>query len=116
MQFDYMNPGTLQNLIDSGFSLGFHGHQHRPQFRDTRFRYGSDQLITVISAGTLCGSASYRFGRAYNIIELNVATLTGRLHLREMQNDDLQCPIWGRRSLPAETAGFLAFNYDPPPN
>ena len=71
MQFDYMNPGILQNLIDSGFSLGFHGHQHRPQFLDTRFRYGGDRRITVISAGTLCGSAAFRFGRAYNIIDLD---------------------------------------------
>jgi hypothetical protein len=55
MQFDYMDPGILQNLIDSGFSLGFHGHQHRPQFLDTRFHYGADRRITVISAGTLCG-------------------------------------------------------------
>ena len=29
---DYMDPDLLQNLIDRGFSLGFHGHQHRSQF------------------------------------------------------------------------------------
>jgi calcineurin-like phosphoesterase family protein len=115
MLFDYMDPGVLQNLIDNGFSLGFHGHQHKPQFLDTRFRYGAERRITVISAGTLCGSASYRFGRAYNIIELDVSTLTGRLHLREMQNDDLQRPIWGRRSLPAASTNFLDFKYDAPP-
>jgi hypothetical protein len=115
MQFDYMDSGILQNLIDSGFSLGFHGHQHRPQFLDTRFRYGGDRRITVISAGTLCGSASFRFGRAYNIVELDREALTGRLHLREMQNDDLQRPIWGCRSLPAEASKFLDFKYDAPP-
>ena len=115
MQADYMDPGILQNLIDSGFSLGFHGHQHRPQFLDTRFRYGGDRRITVISAGTLCGSASFRFGRAYNIVELDTEGQTGRLHLREMQNDDLRLPIWGCRSLPPGTANFLAFEYDPPP-
>jgi hypothetical protein len=115
MQFDYMDPGILQNLIDGGFSLGFHGHQHRPQFLDTRFRYGGDRRITVISAGTLCGSASFRFGRAYNIIELDRTALTGRLHLREMQNDDLQRPIWGCRPLPAGTAKFLDFRFDAPP-
>lgn len=65
VQTDYMNPGVIQNLIDCGFSLGFHGHQLRPEFLDTRFRYGSNARITVISAGTLCGSAAYRFGRAY---------------------------------------------------
>src|SRR6266704_1127518 len=40
LQSDYMDPDLIQNLIDRGFSLGFHGHQHRPQFLDTRFRYG----------------------------------------------------------------------------
>ena len=115
MRSDYMDPGILQNLIDAGFSLGFHGHQHRPQFLDTRFRYGADRRITVISAGTLCGSASYRFGRAYNIIELDVPARTGRLHLREMQNDDLQRPIWGCRSVPEVSTNFLDFKYDPPP-
>jgi hypothetical protein len=115
MQSDYMDPDMLQHLIDGGFSLGFHGHQHRPQFLDTRFKYGGDRQITVISAGTLCGSASFRFGRAYNLIELDVDGRKGRLHLREMQNDNLDFPIWGRRSLPPDSGDFLAFNFDPPP-
>ena len=46
---DYMDPETLQNLIDRGFSLGFHGHQHRPQFLKMRFRYGSDRRITAVA-------------------------------------------------------------------
>jgi predicted MPP superfamily phosphohydrolase len=112
---DYMDPETLQNLIDRGFSLGFHGHQHRPQFLNTRFRYGSDRRITVVSAGTLCGSASFRFGRAYNLIELDTAARSGRFHLREMLNPDLQLPIWGQRPLPPNVASFLPFEYDPPP-
>lgn len=112
---NYMDPDILQNLIERGFSLGLHGHQHRPQFLDTKFRYGGDRRITVISAGTLCGGPSFRFGRAYNIIEVNTDTRTGRLHLREMQNDDLRLPIWGRRSLPAETGAFLDFKFDAPP-
>lgn len=115
MQSDYMDADMLQHLIDGGFSLGFHGHQHRPQFLDTRFKYGSDRRITVISAGTLCGSASFRFGRAYNIIELDTDKRTGRLHLREMQNDKLDFPIWARRPLPPGSGDFLEFEYDPPP-
>jgi predicted MPP superfamily phosphohydrolase len=115
MQSDYMNPDIVQNLIDRGFSLGFHGHQHRPQFFDTRFRHGQERRITVISAGTLCGGASFRFGRAYNLIELDIAARTGRLYVREMQNDDLHLPIWGRRPLPPNTSPFYDFSYDAPP-
>ena len=58
---DYMDASLLQNLIDRGFSLGFHGHQHRPQFLDTRFQHGIDRTIKIISAGTLCGGASFRY-------------------------------------------------------
>jgi predicted phosphodiesterase len=112
---DYMDPDLIQNLIDRGFSLGFHGHQHRPQFIDTRFRHGADRRITVISAGTLCGGASFRFGRAYNVVELDTGSRTGRLHVREMENDNLSLPIWGRRALPPNTSPFYEFEYDPPP-
>jgi len=115
LQFDYMDPDIIQNLIDRGFSLGLHGHQHRPQFLDTRFQYQGGRRMTVISAGTLCGGPSFRFGRAYNIIELDTERNTGLLHLREMQNDNLRLPIWGRRSLPPHIKGYLEFQYDPPP-
>jgi hypothetical protein len=113
-----MDPDIIQNLIDRGFSLGLHGHQHRPQFLDTRFHYQDQggRRITVISAGTLCGGPSFRFGGAYNIIELDTEKRTGLLHLREMQNDNLLLPIWGRRSLPPHTKGYLEFQYDPPPD
>lgn len=114
-QSDYMDPDLIQNLVDREFSLGFHGHQHRPQFLDTRFRHGVERRITIISAGTLCGSASFRHGRAYNIVELDTETRTGRLHVREMQNDNLSMPIWGRRSLPPHTSASYEFRYDPPP-
>lgn len=112
---DYMDPDLIQNLIDRGFSLGFHGHQHRPQFLDTRFRHGTDRKIAVISAGTLCGGASVRHGRSYNIIELDTSTRTGRLHVREMQNDNLSLPIWGNRALPPNTSTYYDFHYDAPP-
>ncbi len=112
---DYMDPDLLQNLIDRGFSLGFCGHQHRPQFLDTRFRHGADRKINVISAGTLCGGASFRHGRAYNVVELDTDNRTGRLHVRETQNDNLSLPIWGRRALPPNTSAYYEFPYDPPP-
>jgi hypothetical protein len=112
---DYMDPDLVQNLIDRGFSLGFHGHQHRPQLLDSRFRHGTNRKLTVISAGTLCGDASFRYGRAYNIVELDISNRTGRLHVREMQNDNLSMPIWGRRTLPPNSLACYDFQYDAPP-
>jgi hypothetical protein len=41
--------------------------------------------------------------------------MTGRLHVREMQNDNLSLPIWGRRALPPNTSAYYDFQYDPPP-
>lgn len=112
---DYMDSDFLQNMIDRGFSLGFHGHQHRHQFLDTRFQYGTDRKITVISAGTLCSGASFRHRRAYNIIELDTDNRTGRLHVREMKNDNLNLPIWGQRTLPPNNSAYFDFHFDPPP-
>ena len=114
METDYMDPDTVQNFIDAGFSLGFHGHQHRPQFLDTRFRHGQNRKISVISAGTLCGDAALRFGRSYNIVELNISKLCGRLHLREMQNDNLLMPIWGPSARSSDRMSYLDFEFDPP--
>ena len=114
-QNDYMDAGILQNLIDSGFSIGLHGHQHRPQCLDTRFTYGGNARISVISAGTLCGRASPRFGRAYNIIELDIEACKGRLHVREILNDEPQPPIWGCRPLPPDASAHLEFAVDSPP-
>ena len=102
-------------MIDSGFSVGLHGHQHRPLCFDTRFNYGGNACLSVISAGTLCGSSSPGFGRAYNLIELDLEACEGHLHVREMLNDDLQQPIWGCRPLPPDTGPYLAFTFNPPP-
>lgn len=115
MQTDYMDAGILQNLLDSGFSIGLHGHQHRAQYFDTCFNYGGDAHISVISAGTLCGNALPHFRRAYNIIEFDLEQCKGRLHVREMQNANAELPIWASRSLPPDANEFLIFTFDPPP-
>ena len=111
---DYMDPDIVQNLIDGGYSLGFHGHQHRPQYLDARFRYHSDRRIAVVSAGTVCGSTAYRFARAYNLIELDTEARRGLLHVREMLNEDLRSPIWGPRFMPINSSHYLDFQFDPP--
>ena len=112
---DYMDADVIQNLIDRGFSLGFHGHQHRPQFLETKFKHGVDRKMIVISAGTLCGGAAFRHGRAYNVIEFDTHNRLGRLHVREMQNANLSLPIWGPRALPPNSSPYYDFRYDPPP-
>ena len=116
MKEDYMDPDIVQNLIDSGFSLGFHGHQHRPEFLNSRFRHGVDRGITVISAGTLCGNAAYGFRRAYNLVEIDTETRSGRLFVREVQNPASAMPIWGPRLLQSQHQHFLEFRFETPPD
>ena len=113
---DYLDADVVQNLIHAGFSLGFHGHQHRPEFIDTRFLYGANRNLTVISAGTLCGGTEPRFSRGYNLVELDPATGKGRLHVREMQNPNMLMPIWGPRALPGAGKSWVEFSFDGPPN
>ena len=114
LETDYMDPDIVQNLVYRDVSLGLHGHQHKPQYLGSRFRYGSDRKITLISAGTLCGGAAYGFRRSYNLIQLNLKHHCGRLHVREMQNDNLQLPIWGQHSSPSNPTGTLDFTFDAP--
>ena len=45
---DFMDPDIVQNLIYRDFSLGLHGHQHKPEYLDYRFRHGSNRKITLI--------------------------------------------------------------------
>ena len=115
MEVAYMDSDTVQNLVYRDFSLGFHGHQHRPQYLDFRFRYGSDRKMTLISAGTLCGGAAYGFRRSYNLVQLDTDKNSGKLHVREMQNENLKMPIWGPHSSPLNPTGALPFTFDPPP-
>lgn len=115
---DYMHRDTLQVMIDNGFSIGLHGHQHKPQFFDEEFLLGEDRKIAVISAGTLCGGpgvlpAGQR--RSYNVIEVDCESLTGRLHLREMMNESFGSPIWGQGSFSSTTHGYRDFTISPPP-
>ena len=115
MESDFMNPEVVQNLIDSGYSLGLHGHRHRPQLLHTRFHHGPKRRITVVGAGTLCGGSASRFGRSYNVIEIDVPRQRARLHVREMQNNDVRMPIWASHILSPDRMRWVDFSFDPPP-
>jgi hypothetical protein len=117
LQLDYMDPDTLQKLIDSGFSIGFHGHQHKPQFIDERFQFGAPRKITVISAGTLCAGPTglpTGFSRAYNLIQIDTEALRATLHLRRMQNDSFDSPIGGPGFFPTSLKTYIEFQLQPP--
>ena len=84
---DYMDVADVYRLIGKGFRLGLHGHQHRAEMA-VRYIYLPDQIpMAVISAGSLCaGQRDLPMGvhRQYNIIELDEALSSARVHVREM--------------------------------
>lgn len=95
---DYLDPEFLQSLMDGGFTLGLHGHQHRPQYIEHRFTADKRRGLAVVSAGTLCGGpATLPSGRmpSYNLIEIDPASSTSRLHVRDMKNSNFATPVWG---------------------
>ncbi len=96
---DYMDASVLQLLIDSGVSLAFHGHQHRQECVDERFRLGpSGRKISVVSSGTLCSGVRHLAPgtpRSYNIVTIDPDALTATVHLRQMLNLPPAMPLWG---------------------
>ncbi len=108
---DYLDADILQQLISHKFTLGFHGHQHRPELIDARFSFGGDAKINVISASTLCsGERALPSGqpRAFNRVVVDTQEKLVQVHLRKMINSDFDNPIWGQHSLRGET--FVGFN------
>jgi 3',5'-cyclic AMP phosphodiesterase CpdA len=110
---DYLDSGFLQLLIDVGVSLGFHGHQHMPECFDERYRIGpSPRKMTVVSASTLCAEPrNLKPGvpRSYNIVELDTAAWTGRVHQRQMVNMLFSLPVWGPGHFNVSNTSYLDF-------
>lgn len=115
---DYLDSGPLQNLIDAGVSLAFHGHQHQTECIDERYRLGPGmRKITLVGAGTLCaGPRALKPGipRSYNVIEIDTDEWTGRLHQRQMLNGKFDLPIWGPGHIIAANTSHFPFSISPP--
>ncbi len=84
---DYMSLAHLYQLIDRGFRIGFHGHQHRAEINSRHAHGLGDERMAVISAGSLCaGRRELPTGtnRQYNVVELSDELTSVRVHVREM--------------------------------
>lgn len=115
---DYVDADVLQNLIDGGFVIGLHGHQHRPQFLEHRFTADRKRAMTVISAGTLCGGPNTLptgRKRSYNLVVIDAGKMSGELHVREMQNSDFSNPVWGAAYVADFSGALMPFEIKAPP-
>ncbi|WP_186308697.1 metallophosphoesterase family protein [Paraburkholderia sp. BCC1885] len=109
---DYLDAEFLQTLMDGHFSIGLHGHQHRPQYLEHRFTADKKRTLTVLSAGTLCGGPqSLPTGRrrSYNLIIIDRENSSGTLHVREMTNNSFSLPVWGAAYVPEFEGSSMKF-------
>jgi 3',5'-cyclic AMP phosphodiesterase CpdA len=84
---DYMSVSTVDRLIGKGFRLGLHGHQHRAAAANRYVHLPEQEMMAVVSAGSLCAGARglpVGVNRQYNLIELDDELTTARVHVREM--------------------------------
>lgn len=85
---DYLHVEQIHALIEYGFRLGLHGHQHRSELLLHEMRLPEYGSLAVLSAGSLAaGQAELPRGanRQYSIIELCEDLTGARLHLREVE-------------------------------
>ena len=94
---DFMDEGTVHFLIDKGFQLGLHGHQHKSDIYDIRFNADQKVKMAILGSGTLCASPQdipAGETRQYNIIEIDGSFDSLRLHIRKTVEQTDGLPIF----------------------
>lgn len=113
-----MDADVLQSLMDGGFVIGLHGHQHRPQFLEHRFTVDGKRGLAVISAGTLCGGPQTLPAgrmRAYNLVLVDTEKRSGAVHVRDMKNSSFGSPVWGPAYVTEFSGASIEFALKTPP-
>ncbi|TET19292.1 hypothetical protein E3J74_06935 [Candidatus Bathyarchaeota archaeon] len=84
---DHLNrKEVLPLLIDRGYVLGLHGHQHKSNIVSYAYHLNPERFMPIISAGSLCADpqaipSGYR--RQYNLIEIDETDYKVKIHVRE---------------------------------
>lgn len=84
---DYMDERVVHQLIDYGFSLGLHGHQHFPAASPYELRLPNLTSMAVVSAGSLSvGDDDLPMGerRQFNLVVLDPEKESVTIHVRAM--------------------------------
>jgi len=88
---DHLNrKEVLPLLIDRGYVLGLHGHQHISSIISYAYHLDPNRLMPIISGGSICANprvipSGYR--RQYNIIEVDEKKFKIKIHVREWFNN-----------------------------
>lgn len=87
----------MQFLIDKGFQMGLHGHQHKSDIFEVKFSADQSIAMQIFGCGTLCASQQdIPLGetRQYSIIELDSSFTDFKFHIRKAVEQPPGLPIW----------------------
>jgi len=119
---NYMDNSRLKNFIESGISIGFHGHQHKTELIHEFSDVIEQKKIIVFSAGTLCGGPNelpVGNNRQYNLIEIvnkdESPNLEVTLHVREKTDSSpFDNPIWTAGRIDSKNVSHYTLEIEKP--
>ena len=83
---DYIDDSVVLTMIDQGYRLALHGHQHKAAVLPYSIYTYEECKMTVVSVGSLCADYDHLprgSNRQYNVLEISEDYLSARLHIRE---------------------------------
>lgn len=83
---DYLDVTSVQKLVDYGYRVGLHGHQHQADASVMTLRLPTAEEMALVSAGSLCvgpGGLAPGVHRQYNILDVQPARSSVRVHIRQ---------------------------------
>ena len=86
---DYMDQRVVHRLIDFGFRVGLHGHQHYPGAAPFELRLPNLTSMAVVGAGSLAvGDSELPMGehRQFNIVVIDPDSESVTVHVRAMSS------------------------------
>ena len=115
---DYMDQRVVHRLIDFGFTVGLHGHQHYPGAAPFELRLPNLTTMAVVGAGSLAaGDNELPMGerRQFNVVVIDPDSRSITVHARSMSaagvftgshRDDFGGNTFIKLSLPAARNGW----------
>ena len=113
---DYMDDRFIKNLIDSGYVLGLHGHQHKNEIIRQENNVIDKKQLLIVSSGTLCGGPNELptgFTRQYNVIhvERSKEEVQITLHNREKTaSSTFDNPIWVAGNIDSTLKSYFEYS------
>lgn len=86
---DYMDARVIHRLIDFGFSVGLHGHQHYPGAAPFELRLPNLASMVVVAGGSIAvGDSELPMGeqRQFNVVNIDPDTGCITVHVRAMSH------------------------------